>query len=200
MVWSLGIMMFVMLCGHFPRDINLHLLQYKGWSKLGLSKDCCDLLSALLHEKPIRRLGLGQIRSSHKTTPVGISHAAGDTSIPPLAFASCRAGKCLAPWLKEAVFASGGTASKRDVTPELSVFTSTISELPFSGQHVSQLLWLLHTCHRHTNSVVASSEVCVKAQARTSTKGHLSPQPPWAPIYQSFPYKPRGFCHGLLVP
>ncbi|XP_050959230.1 serine/threonine-protein kinase pim-1 [Labeo rohita] len=62
-VWSLGIVMFAMLCGHFPSDFDLHLLQYKRWSKPGLSKECCDLLSALLHEKPIRRIGLGQIRS-----------------------------------------------------------------------------------------------------------------------------------------
>ncbi|XP_050949923.1 serine/threonine-protein kinase pim-3 [Labeo rohita] len=60
-VWSLGIVMFVMLCGHFPSDFDLHLLQHKCWSKPGLSKECCGLLSALLHEKPIRRLGLGQI-------------------------------------------------------------------------------------------------------------------------------------------
>ncbi|XP_050967261.1 serine/threonine-protein kinase pim-2 [Labeo rohita] len=61
-VWSLGILMFAMLCGHFPSDFDLHLLQYKRWSKPGLSKECCDLLSALLNVKPIRRIGLGQIR------------------------------------------------------------------------------------------------------------------------------------------
>ncbi|RXN30602.1 serine threonine- kinase pim-2-like protein [Labeo rohita] len=37
-VWSLGILMFAMLCGHFPSDFDLHLLQYKRWSKPGLSK------------------------------------------------------------------------------------------------------------------------------------------------------------------
>ncbi|KAL0192140.1 hypothetical protein M9458_010436, partial [Cirrhinus mrigala] len=37
-VWSLGIVMFTMLCGHFPSDFDLDLLQYKRWSKPGLSK------------------------------------------------------------------------------------------------------------------------------------------------------------------
>ncbi|XP_042608734.1 serine/threonine-protein kinase pim-1-like [Cyprinus carpio] len=77
-VWSLGIVMFALLCGHFPSDYDLFLLQCKRWSKPGLSKECCDLLRALLHEKPSRRLGLGQILSHNwfKTTPVGVSHAA----------------------------------------------------------------------------------------------------------------------------
>ncbi|XP_043111760.1 serine/threonine-protein kinase pim-1-like [Puntigrus tetrazona] len=60
-VWSLGVVMFALLCGHFPSDHDLLLLQKKRWSKPGLSKECCDLLGALLQEKPIRRLGLGQI-------------------------------------------------------------------------------------------------------------------------------------------
>ncbi|KAL0162178.1 hypothetical protein M9458_041574, partial [Cirrhinus mrigala] len=33
-----GIVMFVMLCGHFPSDLDLHLLQNKPWSEPGLSK------------------------------------------------------------------------------------------------------------------------------------------------------------------
>ncbi|XP_058624126.1 serine/threonine-protein kinase pim-1-like, partial [Onychostoma macrolepis] len=57
-VWSLGIVMFTLLCGHFPSDYDLFLLQHKQWSKPGLSKECCDLLGVLLHVKPIRRLGL----------------------------------------------------------------------------------------------------------------------------------------------
>ncbi len=37
-VWSLGIVMFKLLCGHFPSDFDLFLLQYRQWSKPGLSK------------------------------------------------------------------------------------------------------------------------------------------------------------------
>ncbi|XP_050968104.1 serine/threonine-protein kinase pim-1 [Labeo rohita] len=62
-VWSLGIVMFALLCGHFPSDFDLFLLEYKRFSKPGMSKECCHLLRALLHEKPSRRLGLGQIMS-----------------------------------------------------------------------------------------------------------------------------------------
>ncbi|XP_073684032.1 serine/threonine-protein kinase pim-1-like [Garra rufa] len=77
-VWSLGIVMFALLCGHFPGDFDLFLLQYKTWCKPGLSKECNHLLRALLTEEPSQRLGLGQILSHNwfKTTPVGISHAA----------------------------------------------------------------------------------------------------------------------------
>ncbi|XP_016426252.1 serine/threonine-protein kinase pim-2-like [Sinocyclocheilus rhinocerous] len=37
-VWSLGVLMFTMLCGRFPSDYDLFLLHYKHWSKPGLSK------------------------------------------------------------------------------------------------------------------------------------------------------------------
>ncbi|KAK7157476.1 hypothetical protein R3I93_008843 [Phoxinus phoxinus] len=61
--WSLGILMFVMLCGHFPSDYDLMLLKQKLWSKPNLSTECCRLLRALLKEKPSRRLSLGLILS-----------------------------------------------------------------------------------------------------------------------------------------
>ncbi|KAF4094838.1 hypothetical protein G5714_023916 [Onychostoma macrolepis] len=38
-VWSLGIVMFTLLCGHFPSDYDLYLLQYKQWSKPGCQKN-----------------------------------------------------------------------------------------------------------------------------------------------------------------
>ncbi|KAL0168662.1 hypothetical protein M9458_036884, partial [Cirrhinus mrigala] len=37
-VWSLGIVMFTLLCGHFPSDFDLFLLQYKRFCKPGMSK------------------------------------------------------------------------------------------------------------------------------------------------------------------
>ncbi|RXN14344.1 serine threonine- kinase pim-2-like protein [Labeo rohita] len=78
-VWSLGIVMFVMLCGHFPSDFDLHLLQHKCWSKPGLSK------GRLI--RPVQLASLMQL--------CVLRAAAGDASIPPLAFASCGASK---PW------------------------------------------------------------------------------------------------------
>ncbi|KTF92995.1 hypothetical protein cypCar_00018315, partial [Cyprinus carpio] len=77
-VWSLGVLMFTMLCGRFPSDYKLFLLHYKHWSEPGLSKECCHLLRALLKEKPSRDLVWGKscpttgLRSSHKTTSVGV--------------------------------------------------------------------------------------------------------------------------------
>uniref|UniRef100_A0A671KN63 non-specific serine/threonine protein kinase n=1 Tax=Sinocyclocheilus anshuiensis TaxID=1608454 RepID=A0A671KN63_9TELE len=64
-VWSLGIVMFALLCGRFPSDYDLFLLQYKRYQMSFPSSctECCDLLRALLREKPSRRLGLGQIMS-----------------------------------------------------------------------------------------------------------------------------------------
>ncbi|XP_067298794.1 serine/threonine-protein kinase pim-1-like [Pseudorasbora parva] len=62
-VWSLGILMFMMLCGHFPSDHDLLLLKQKCWSKPGLSTECCNLLSALLQDEPSQRFDLGLILS-----------------------------------------------------------------------------------------------------------------------------------------
>ncbi|KAL1264735.1 hypothetical protein QQF64_005090 [Cirrhinus molitorella] len=75
-VWSLGIVMFALLCGHFPSDFDLFLLQYKSWCKPGLSKGLFSMsrqVSDLACGKLCPTTGL---RSSHKTTPVGVSHAA----------------------------------------------------------------------------------------------------------------------------
>ncbi|RXN39163.1 serine threonine- kinase pim-2-like protein [Labeo rohita] len=73
--------MFAMLCGHFPSDFDLHLLQYKRWSKPGLSK------GRLI--RPLQLASLMQL--------CVLRAAAGDASIPPLAFASCGASKpCVA--------------------------------------------------------------------------------------------------------
>ncbi|KAI2648594.1 Serine/threonine-protein kinase pim-2 [Labeo rohita] len=75
-VWSLGILMFTLLCGRFPCDYDLFLLEYKQRSKPGLSKGVSSMRSQvgdLVWGKLCPTTGL---RSSHKTTPVGVSHAA----------------------------------------------------------------------------------------------------------------------------
>ncbi|XP_073687658.1 serine/threonine-protein kinase pim-1-like [Garra rufa] len=96
-VWSLGIVMFTLLCGRFPCEYDLFLLEYKQWSKPGLSKECCHLLRALLQEKPSRRLGLGRIMSHNWLKFSVLRATAGHASIPPLASASCGAIKpCVA--------------------------------------------------------------------------------------------------------
>ncbi|KAK9970195.1 hypothetical protein ABG768_026155 [Culter alburnus] len=123
--WSLGVLMFAMLCRHYPSDYDLLLLKRKLWSKPGLSTECCHLLRALLQDKPSRRLGLGLILSHnwslHKATPVGVSHGSLAScglqweTLPSLLSPLRLAGRAslalrLAPWLEGAVFASGGTA------------------------------------------------------------------------------------------
>ncbi|RXN14345.1 serine threonine- kinase pim-2-like protein [Labeo rohita] len=60
-VWSLGIVMFVMLCGHFPSDFDLHLLQHKRWSKPGLSK-----VASFQHIAEYRNEGLCRECAMHK--------------------------------------------------------------------------------------------------------------------------------------
>ncbi|KAF4094831.1 hypothetical protein G5714_023909 [Onychostoma macrolepis] len=75
-VWSLGIVMFKLLCGHFPSDYDLYLLQHKQWSKPGLSKGFSCMRSQvgdLVWGKSCPTTGL---RLSYRTTPVGVSHAA----------------------------------------------------------------------------------------------------------------------------
>ncbi|RXN36959.1 serine threonine- kinase pim-2-like protein [Labeo rohita] len=75
-VWSLGILMFTLLCGRFPCDYDLFLLQYKQRSKPGLSKGVSSMKSQvgdLAWGKLCPTTGL---RSSRKTIPVGVSHAA----------------------------------------------------------------------------------------------------------------------------
>ncbi|RXN07045.1 serine threonine- kinase pim-2-like protein [Labeo rohita] len=80
-VWSLGIVMFTLLCGHFPSDFDLFLLQYKQFCKPGLSKGYLM--------RPLQLASLTQL--------CVLRAAVGDASIPPLAFASCGASKpCVA--------------------------------------------------------------------------------------------------------
>ncbi|KAI2664090.1 Serine/threonine-protein kinase pim-2 [Labeo rohita] len=176
-VWSLGILMFAMLCGHFPSDFDLHLLQYKRWSKPGLSKECCDLLSALLNVKPIRRIGLGQIRSSHMTTPVGVSHAAlrlagcsGRRFHPSSRLCVLRGEQALCSvlrlglrkqYLRLAVLLPGG------IMPELSVFTTTMTELPFSAT-------MQANCYGSSTPVIGITTVSLPPQSTVTLGSNLS--------------------------
>ncbi|XP_077062357.1 uncharacterized protein LOC143714806 [Siphateles boraxobius] len=60
-VWSLGILLFALLCGQFPESEDLDELNYNIWTKDGLSQECCELLCSLLQRKPEKRLELDNV-------------------------------------------------------------------------------------------------------------------------------------------
>ncbi|KAK9974044.1 hypothetical protein ABG768_022153 [Culter alburnus] len=60
-VWSLGILMFALLCGKFPKSEDLDELDENTWTKDGLSQECCELLCSLLQRSPEKRLELDNI-------------------------------------------------------------------------------------------------------------------------------------------
>ncbi|KAL7859132.1 hypothetical protein SRHO_G00142790 [Serrasalmus rhombeus] len=61
-IWSLGVLLFTMVCGRFPfaneEDIILGSLHFRD----GLSKECCDLIEWCLQRNPSRRPSFQQIR------------------------------------------------------------------------------------------------------------------------------------------
>ncbi|KAI7794700.1 putative serine/threonine-protein kinase pim-3, partial [Triplophysa rosa] len=61
-VYSLGVLLFAMLCRRFPSDFDLHLINEKTWSKDGLTEECCGLLQACLQQNPDERIHLENIR------------------------------------------------------------------------------------------------------------------------------------------
>ncbi|XP_067263151.1 uncharacterized protein [Chanodichthys erythropterus] len=63
-VWSLGILMFALLCGKFPESEDLDELDENTWTKDGLSQECCELLCSLLQTDPEQRIELKNV-SAH---------------------------------------------------------------------------------------------------------------------------------------
>ncbi|XP_056312713.1 serine/threonine-protein kinase pim-2-like [Danio aesculapii] len=64
-VFSLGMVMFTLLCGHFPTHYDIFQLKYKRYSYIQprQSKDCCRLLRELLNPYQNERICLSQILS-----------------------------------------------------------------------------------------------------------------------------------------
>ncbi|TRY55680.1 hypothetical protein DNTS_016524, partial [Danionella cerebrum] len=54
--WSLGVVMFTMLCGRIPEVQDLDELDRNVWCQDGFSKECCRLLCSLLQRDPRKRL------------------------------------------------------------------------------------------------------------------------------------------------
>ncbi|RXN20305.1 serine threonine- kinase pim-2-like protein [Labeo rohita] len=59
--WSLGVLLFVMVCGRFPQEEDLDTIEHDNWSVPGLSEDCCHLIQSLLQQNPSQRMDLRDI-------------------------------------------------------------------------------------------------------------------------------------------
>ncbi|KAA0704528.1 Serine/threonine-protein kinase pim-3 [Triplophysa tibetana] len=61
-VYSLGMVLFVMLCGKFPSLDDLDQIDERRWCKDGLTKECCRLVEDCLEKNPDKRIHLERIR------------------------------------------------------------------------------------------------------------------------------------------
>ncbi|XP_073692703.1 serine/threonine-protein kinase pim-2-like [Garra rufa] len=57
-VWSLGILLFEMVCGDLPSAEDLFMTAANIWTSPGLSQKCCELICDCLQPKPKNRLAL----------------------------------------------------------------------------------------------------------------------------------------------
>ncbi|XP_016115197.1 serine/threonine-protein kinase pim-1 [Sinocyclocheilus grahami] len=62
-VWSLGMLLFLLVCGDFPEPKDTESIDYGVWFKPDLSNECCHLIRSLLNESPSQRIDLGEILS-----------------------------------------------------------------------------------------------------------------------------------------
>ncbi|XDV30775.1 hypothetical protein PO909_033619, partial [Leuciscus waleckii] len=60
-VWSLGVLLFLLVCGRFPGPKDRQMIEDDIWSDPGLSNECCLLMRSLLKESPSQRIYLRKI-------------------------------------------------------------------------------------------------------------------------------------------
>ncbi|XP_016337724.1 serine/threonine-protein kinase pim-2-like [Sinocyclocheilus anshuiensis] len=60
-VWSLGVLLFALVCGDFPNVDDLNKINANNFSKAGLSEECCQLISSCIQQEPEQRLRLSKI-------------------------------------------------------------------------------------------------------------------------------------------
>ncbi|RXN13110.1 serine threonine- kinase pim-2-like protein [Labeo rohita] len=60
-VWSLGILLFAMVCADFPKRRDLRKIKDNTWTKDGLSKECCHFMHCCLQNDPNQRIELEKL-------------------------------------------------------------------------------------------------------------------------------------------
>nr|XP_021322981.1 serine/threonine-protein kinase pim-2-like [Danio rerio] len=60
-VWSLGIVLFAMMCGALPSISDHSLIRNYRWTSPDLSKECCRMICGCLQPDPDERLALQQL-------------------------------------------------------------------------------------------------------------------------------------------
>ncbi|XP_057183329.1 serine/threonine-protein kinase pim-2-like [Triplophysa rosa] len=60
-VYSLGVLLFAMLCGKYPSSNDRLSINERVWSKDGLTEECCRLVQDCLQEDPEKRIGLERL-------------------------------------------------------------------------------------------------------------------------------------------
>ncbi|XP_016424405.1 serine/threonine-protein kinase pim-2-like [Sinocyclocheilus rhinocerous] len=51
-VWSLGVLLFALVCVDYPNTDDLNKINANNFSKAGLSEECCQLISSCLQQEP----------------------------------------------------------------------------------------------------------------------------------------------------
>ncbi|XP_026068484.1 serine/threonine-protein kinase pim-2-like [Carassius auratus] len=60
-VWTLGFILYEMLCGEAPTSYDRSMITVKLWTRPGLSKECCQMICDCLQPKPGKRLSLDKM-------------------------------------------------------------------------------------------------------------------------------------------
>ncbi|XP_077065311.1 uncharacterized protein pimr108 [Siphateles boraxobius] len=60
-VWSLGVLLFALVCGDYPNTDDLCMINSNNYSKAGLSEECCHLIGCCLQREPEQRIRLTEI-------------------------------------------------------------------------------------------------------------------------------------------
>ncbi|XDV48810.1 hypothetical protein PO909_018174, partial [Leuciscus waleckii] len=60
-VWSLGVLLFLLVCGRYPEPRDRQMIDEDTWSDPGLSNECCLLIRSLLKISPRQRIYLRKI-------------------------------------------------------------------------------------------------------------------------------------------